>query len=205
LGSEHPVVPDFRLRLDPTQDDIKAEANQGMLLHPGDRLLLCSDGLTDLVKEKEILRILLNKKLSDSMDELIETANLHGGRDNITLVGMEVPQKRSKRSRISSSTPQSRPIPWLKISVLTAFLTALFAIIAGVIWYSSQTPRSATPTLSTAEQLLVGTQEEGEASSDIQTALPVQNTPLTNPTEAFNTPIKATYTPWPTNTPRPND
>jgi protein phosphatase len=57
----------------------------------GDRLLLCSDGLTAMVPEEEIARI-----LSDSSDpqkaseELVAAANEAGGYDNITVVVIDV-------------------------------------------------------------------------------------------------------------------
>lgn len=54
---------------------------------PGDRFLLCSDGLTDMVFESEIAEILLaNEEPSNCVRELINTAIARGGRDNITVV-----------------------------------------------------------------------------------------------------------------------
>lgn len=55
---------------------------------PGDVYLLCSDGLTGMVPEEEILRV-VTVNLSDiekACQELIDAANEHGGLDNITAV-----------------------------------------------------------------------------------------------------------------------
>ncbi len=92
LGSSKANNPDLRLRLNPAESETQAEANQGLRLLPGDRLMLCSDGLTDLVEDAEILNILRTRQLESSPASLIELANQRGGHDNITVVAMEVPQ-----------------------------------------------------------------------------------------------------------------
>ena len=92
LGSMNAIQPDLRLRLSPAENDIQAEANQGLRLLTGDRLMLCSDGLTDLVKDAEILDILRSRQIDQSPARLINLANQRGGHDNITVVMLEVPQ-----------------------------------------------------------------------------------------------------------------
>lgn len=92
LGSMNAINPDMRLRLHPNESDAQAEANQGLHLLPGDRLMLCSDGLTDLVQDGEILNILRSRQLELTTTQLIDLANQRGGHDNITVVTMEVPQ-----------------------------------------------------------------------------------------------------------------
>lgn len=91
LGAQNPMAPDFRLRLQPEETDEQAEANQGMRLLPGDRLLLCSDGLTDLVTKEEMLNALRNRERKAALDYLIDLANSRGGHDNITVIILEVP------------------------------------------------------------------------------------------------------------------
>ncbi len=54
---------------------------------PGDVFLLCSDGLTTMVKDDGIAAVLAEAPtLDDAVDRLVEAANEAGGRDNITAV-----------------------------------------------------------------------------------------------------------------------
>ena len=56
-------------------------------VRPGDLYLLCSDGLTGMVPEPEILRVVTtNQDLEKACQELIDTANERGGLDNITAI-----------------------------------------------------------------------------------------------------------------------
>ena len=52
----------------------------------GDRLLLCSDGLTDMVPAPVILNLMQNPNLHNSVENLVESALERGGRDNVTVV-----------------------------------------------------------------------------------------------------------------------
>lgn len=51
-----------------------------------DCILICSDGLSSYVDEKDILDILKNTKSREAVDKLIDAANEGGGKDNITVV-----------------------------------------------------------------------------------------------------------------------
>lgn len=54
---------------------------------PGDVYLICSDGLTTMLSEPELLEILLaHESLHESGEALIAAANAAGGKDNITVV-----------------------------------------------------------------------------------------------------------------------
>ena len=60
-------------------------------VQPGDIYVLCSDGLTDMVRDEIIQEILgLQVELSEKVDRLIRRANSAGGHDNITAVLCEV-------------------------------------------------------------------------------------------------------------------
>jgi serine/threonine protein phosphatase PrpC len=58
-----------------------------MPLEPGDRILMCTDGLTNLVSNDEIKEFVLgNAELENACRKLVDTANERGGHDNITVV-----------------------------------------------------------------------------------------------------------------------
>jgi protein phosphatase len=59
-------------------------------LRPGDRVLLCSDGLTDPVPEEELQRLVgVDTSVRDLCDVLIERADAAGSGDDVTVVVME--------------------------------------------------------------------------------------------------------------------
>ena len=57
-----------------------------ILRQPGDRWLICSDGLTDQVTDAEIASILSGNSLYDAADALLSMSLERGGIDNITLL-----------------------------------------------------------------------------------------------------------------------
>ncbi len=99
LGSQKPPDPDFRLRLKPHESDAQSEAHQGMRLQHGDILLLCSDGLTDVVPDVEIEDHFARLPIAAAIPKLIDLANKNGGPDNITAVAIQV-QAQSNPRRI---------------------------------------------------------------------------------------------------------
>ena len=59
-------------------------------LEPGDMILMCSDGLTNMVRDEEIRQIILGQRdIVEKAEKLGKTANKNGGRDNITVVLIE--------------------------------------------------------------------------------------------------------------------
>ena len=59
-------------------------------LQTGDMILLCSDGLTNMIEDDIIYRILTNgRSLKNRVEELVETANQNGGKDNISVIVIE--------------------------------------------------------------------------------------------------------------------
>lgn len=70
-----------------TEKGVVAEVHR-VDLEPGDKILLCTDGLTNMVKDSEIQKLLESTpdKPEAICDALIHAANNGGGRDNITVI-----------------------------------------------------------------------------------------------------------------------
>jgi protein phosphatase len=59
-------------------------------LEPGDYILLCSDGLSNMLEDAEIEEIICSElELPEKAEKLITVANDNGGKDNIAVVLME--------------------------------------------------------------------------------------------------------------------
>lgn len=67
------------------QEDYIETGNSPFL--PGDLILLCSDGLSDMLNKQTITKLLIkNTELEEKGKDLIDAANQNGGKDNITVV-----------------------------------------------------------------------------------------------------------------------
>ncbi len=73
-------------------------------LQVGDRLILCSDGLTRHVKPDEIAQFALSEENpSRSSQKLIDLANQRGGEDNVSVIVISVERDNSKPESSSAS------------------------------------------------------------------------------------------------------
>jgi protein phosphatase len=88
----------------------RVQVDEGAVeVRDGDRILLCTDGLTGMVAEKEIETIL--KRAQDpqaASDRLIAAANDAGGLDNITVVVLDIEVDEAEQRARDAETPESR-------------------------------------------------------------------------------------------------
>ncbi|WP_068468010.1 Stp1/IreP family PP2C-type Ser/Thr phosphatase [Candidatus Protochlamydia phocaeensis] len=63
------------------------------MIHANDILLMCTDGLTDLLSDQDIQRILVQTPEENMAAKLVETAKQRGGYDNITVVVIKIQEK----------------------------------------------------------------------------------------------------------------
>jgi serine/threonine protein phosphatase PrpC len=132
---------------------------------PGDVLLLCSDGLTDMVDKQEITSIISgDADLAAKCRSLIDTANRNGGRDNVTVVlvhNYKKPQQPQATMPVTNSVkpentaaaePKQQPLPppvapvlpaaehknHTGIITLLSVLCLVFLAAAGWFWWQAQ-------------------------------------------------------------------
>ena len=102
---------------------------------PGDIFLVCSDGLTGLVKDAEIGAISKHLPLGDACRLLVNLANLRGGPDNITVVLAHVGPLPDGVKPLPHEIPEpageSDPLRWLWRG---GFFLALLMFAAGAAW-----------------------------------------------------------------------
>ena len=134
LGGDRDPLPDPRLRLADDESDEDSQANQGMSLAAHDQILLCSDGLTDLVEDEEILGVLSSHSQDDAARALVDMARSRGGHDNITMVIVEMPDPEAAESG-------SRLGSGLRLIVAAIALLALVVIGLGISYLLGFWPR----------------------------------------------------------------
>jgi hypothetical protein len=176
------------MRLSGNEGERPTESNQGFQLLPDDVLLLCSDGLTDLVWNDEILEVIRSKpNLKEAARALIELANGRGGHDNTTVVLISVP---SNFKLIVRNSPDW--LPWIIGGVAGLVFVLVAASFLTLTLLRRNTNVTLTPTVSlTPLPTLTPVLQPTATAMLLPTATSLPNIPL---------PVAPTYTPWPTNT-----
>jgi protein phosphatase len=83
------------------EDAVLLEVNEHKV-EPGDIYLMCSDGLSDMVDDEGIAKILAtDAPLEQKVAQLIDAANANGGRDNISVLLAQANTESKKRGLIS--------------------------------------------------------------------------------------------------------
>ena len=128
-----------------TERDVDVD-DSSLALIDGDRLLLCSDGLTAMVTEDQIKAILENvDDPQEAADRLVRAANRAGGVDNITVVvldaregdGLAVPgggaaaRPASRRSGLA----RSLLLRFMIVAVVAGAIVAGFRFYVDRQWY----------------------------------------------------------------------
>ena len=139
-----------------TEADVEVDTHT-VDVAPGDLLLLCSDGLSAMVRDEEIARVIEASGLDPhvAVDALVRAANEHGGDDNVTVVVFELVEgEPAERERASADgdTGSSDPDAVTSESALDdvsrhgagrgsrwpalLLVLALLAVAAFAVWWS---------------------------------------------------------------------
>ncbi len=125
MTRDHSLINDYLLAMPDLTDEQKSELPKNVITRalgmqdqvmvdlqtdepqPGDLYLLCSDGLSGMIEDGEILEILLSAgDVVDGCRKLIQRANERGGEDNITAVLVRIEAEDTDRVR---PPEESRP------------------------------------------------------------------------------------------------
>jgi len=101
----------------------------------GNCFLLCSDGLTGMVADEQIKRIISKHEISiqERAETLIQTANENGGVDNVTAILVEFAVGAQQISGGSTPPPPpSKPTPWKNIAII---VLAVLLVLSVAGWF----------------------------------------------------------------------
>ncbi len=112
---------------------------------PGDRIVLCSDGLSGIVSDEEIAAVVQSETPGTAVDVLIRMANERGGPDNITVQVLSIPVDEAtgdpeatlpiKPSEVGVQAPESKPPePRRARPALAAIVIVVALAAAYLLW-----------------------------------------------------------------------
>ena len=83
------------------EPNVQMEVNEFQVA-PSDLFVMCSDGLTDMVNDDDLAQLMRTPApLEEKAALLIDTANAHGGRDNVSVLLVQAAAGGKKRSLMS--------------------------------------------------------------------------------------------------------
>ena len=143
-----------------TEADVDVDTST-VELEPGDLVLICSDGLSAMVRDDEIVRVLETTKGDphDAAEALVAAANTAGGEDNVTVVVFELVEGEPLPHPAAPSAPDEARGPGSELSTLVEdpeteedvrrwgagpgsrwpallFVLCLLAVAAFLLWWS---------------------------------------------------------------------
>ena len=105
-----------------------------LTLLPGDRLLLCSDGLYDVLDDGDLRRALLSQDPGDAARELVESAKERGTRDNATaVVAASIPTRVPVAAALPGPVSRTGGVPGTVIAAVIAILLVVLLLLAVVV------------------------------------------------------------------------
>lgn len=150
ITRDHSLVAELVRQGDFTEDEAKAHPYRHVItqsiggeqaispgihettLGPGARLLLCTDGLTDVVDDAKIARILARPSLSEAAEKLVKAALAAGGPDNVTVLLIE-PRRAVKFSARASVLDHPAAFPLFLGLGLLLVLVILYLVARAVL------------------------------------------------------------------------
>lgn len=162
----------------------------------GDTVVLCSDGLSDMVSDADLARIVTEYPPERAVKKLIDRANRAGGPDNITAIVARI-----GRAKVLASAPRAPRTIHLsrrqrnRLAVVAALVLLLWAI--GLLIVSASHGNGATsPTSPAATQILLPVNAVSSPT--------LSSSATATRTDKATATLRSTFAPTDTPTKRPN-
>jgi len=97
---------------------LEPEIKKQMEIRQGDTLIMCSDGLNNMVSDEVIQEYIQSFNIKQAVEELIKLANENGGNDNITIQVIQM--------GTNKEPAKTEPIPIIKDNPFTSFFKRIF-------------------------------------------------------------------------------
>jgi PPM family protein phosphatase len=111
------------------RENLTPELLPAMAMEDGDALVMCSDGLSNMVTDEDLMRTVIDYYPEDAANSLVRLANANGGADNITLqivrLGSLEMLEKTKPIRVAKS----------RRKLFGAIALLVLLLILSVLWY----------------------------------------------------------------------
>lgn len=158
------------LGVDPVEFEIEPYFGDDITLQAGDRFLICSDGVSDMINDASIEECLKTARSSkDAAEMIVDRALKAGGRDNTTALVIDICKDAAASNSNTANKPARR---WLLPAVAAAAM--LFGLCIGVLIGKNSHNKEAaleTAKTQTSDELNTASGESGDSSASSEAAL----------------------------------
>jgi protein phosphatase len=112
------------------RESFTPEMQSDIALEEGDALVMCSDGLSNMVDDGTLMNVTMDSYPEEAAHALVKLANARGGTDNITVqvVRLGTLETLEKTKPIRLSKPRRKLVKALSLLVLLAILAGLWLL-----------------------------------------------------------------------------
>jgi serine/threonine protein phosphatase PrpC len=136
------------------RETLTPEILHSIILENGDALIMCSDGLSNMVTDENLMKIVIDDYPEEAANALVKLANANGGADNVTLqivrIGSLEMLEKTKPIRVAKS--RKKIFGAISLLVLLAILSALWYVFKNIGHGAKKIEKNANTAFFDAEQ-----------------------------------------------------
>ena len=136
------------------RENLTPEILNALILENGDALIMCSDGLSNMVTDETLMKIVVDDYPEAAANALVKLANINGGADNITLqivrIGSLETLEKTKPIRVVKSS--KKIFGAISLLILLVILSALWYVFKNIGHSETKNIKNASATFLEAEQ-----------------------------------------------------